>query len=247
MTKQSTHLAVLCNHPLFKGLPESALDELEQATCSRRLQAGQTLYYQGDSAQNFFILVHGQLKLHRHSSDGNEHVLGIVRPGGALGETLLYDKRPTHLLTATALRDSLVIQIHNTSYRNLLERYPQLAPALLTRLSERLNQRLEDIDNLATSSANHRVARFLMLRQKGTSGVVELDIPKRLIASKLGIQPETLSRILHRLSDAGLISMHSRRIDILDQRKLAAFLHDSADQSCRSMRSDSRAELRKAG
>jgi len=118
---------------------------------------------------------------------------------------------------------------------------------LLTRLSERLNQRLEDIDNLATSSANHRVARFLMLRQKGTSGVVELDIPKRLIASKLGIQPETLSRILHRLSDAGLISMHSRRIDILDQRKLAAFLHDSADQSCRSMRSDSRAELRKAG
>lgn len=236
MFRQSAHLLALRRHPLFRGLPESATGALAQASCSRRLAAGTPLYHQGDPAGHFFILVSGQLKLHRHGADGQEHVLGIVRPGGVVGETLLYHEHPQHLLSASALRDSLVIRVHNASYRALLASHPQLYPALLARLSQRLNQRLEDIDNLASSNAHHRVARYLMRRQLGAGGVVELDVPKRLIASKLGIQPETLSRILHRLSEAGLIRVEKQQIEILDTAALAAFVHDAANQGCTSPR-----------
>ncbi|MNG41084.1 hypothetical protein D3C84_1300360 [compost metagenome] len=46
---------------------------------------------------------------------------------------------------------------------------------------------------------------------------------KRLIASKLGIQPETFSRILHRLIDAGLIAMERRNIRVLNNLSLANY------------------------
>ena len=65
-------------------------------------------------------------------------------------------------------------------------------------------------------------------RQTARSDVIDLDLPKRLIASQLGIQPETLSRILHRLTDAGLIAVQRRRIEILDQHSLSAYLEAAA-------------------
>ncbi len=67
------------------------------------------------------------------------------------------------------------------------------------------------------------MVRFLYQAQEGESGVVTLDVPKRLIASKLGIQPETFSRILHRLIDSGMIAVQRRRIEILDSKGLAAY------------------------
>ncbi|KNH42924.1 helix-turn-helix domain-containing protein, partial [Pseudomonas lini] len=50
-----------------------------------------------------------------------------------------------------------------------------------------------------------------------------LQVSKRLVASKLGIQPETFSRILHRLVECGLIAMERRHISILAEEELAAF------------------------
>ena len=50
-----------------------------------------------------------------------------------------------------------------------------------------------------------------------------LQVSKRLVASKLGIQPETFSRILHRLVECGLIAMERRHISILAEAELAAF------------------------
>ena len=50
-----------------------------------------------------------------------------------------------------------------------------------------------------------------------------LQVPKRLVASKLGIQPETFSRILHRLVDAGLIEVQRRTIRIMCEEQLMTY------------------------
>lgn len=227
MLTHSTLLATLFRHPLFQALPQPALQELALGAGSRRLLQGATLHHEGDPARHFFILVHGQIKLHRLSGDGQERVLEIVRPGDVFAETPLFDEQPHYRLSATALRETLVLQVQNACYQRLLQQHPPLAQAMLARLSQRLNRRLDDIDNLATSNANHRVVRFLIQAQESDSGIVNLDVPKRLIASKLGIQPETFSRILHRLISAGLIRVHNRRIEILDPLNLAAYQREA--------------------
>jgi len=205
------------------------LQDIATHTTVKRLPAGCTLFHQGDAAEHFHVLINGQVKLHRVTCDGQEKVIEVVRPGEAFAETLLFNKLPEHPLSATTLKESLVLNVQNAHYLRLLETQPQLCMQLLSSLSDRLNQRLHQIDNLTSSNVCQRVVRYLFQElQAARSGVIDLDLPKRLIASQLGIQPETLSRILHRLTDAGLIAVQRRRIEILDQHSLSAYLEAAA-------------------
>ena len=117
MLTHSTLLATLFRHPLFQALPQPALQELALGAGSRRLLQGATLHHEGDPARHFFILVHGQIKLHRLSGDGQERVLEIVRPGDVFAETPLFDEQPHYRLSATALRETLVLQVQMPAQR----------------------------------------------------------------------------------------------------------------------------------
>ena len=90
-------------------------------------------------------------------------------------------------------------------------------------MSIHLHQRLKDIDNLTLASASRRVINFLLQERDPRDGQVVLQVSKRLVASKLGIQPETFSRILHRLVDGGLIAMERRQIRILSEDGLEGY------------------------
>lgn len=221
-------VATLRRHYLFNGLPEQGLVEVAAHTSVKRLAQGASLFHQGDVVQRFYILVSGQMKLHRLTNDGQEKLMEIIRPGEAFAEALLFNAVPLYPVAASALKDSLVLSVQNAPYLRLLEEQPKLCLTLLASLSVRLHQRMNDIDNLTSSNAHHRVVRFLFEQQEAGGGVVNLDVPKRLIASKLGIQPETFSRILHRLISAGLIAVEKRRIEILDHPNLAACLDRAA-------------------
>jgi len=226
MLTGSAVLNTMRRHHLFSGLAETALQNLAAHTTVKRLPAGCTLFHQGDAAEHFHVLINGQVKLHRVTCDGQEKVIEVVR---AFAEALLFNKQPEHPLSATTLKESLVLNVQNAHYLRLLETQPQLCMQLLSSLSDRLNQRLHQIDSLTSSNVCQRVVRYLFQElQAARSGVIDLDLPKRLIASQLGIQPETLSRILHRLTDAGLIAVQRRRIEILDQRSLSAYLEAAA-------------------
>lgn len=221
-------LAALSRHYLFSSLPEAAQRTIASHTCAKRLAQGATLFHQGDPVQHFYILLSGQIKLHRLSSDGQEKLIEVIRPGDAFAEALLFNGVAVYPLSATALKGSLLLSVQNAQYLRLLTEQPKLCLPLLASLSIRLHQRLNEIDNLTSSNAHHRVVRFLCQERQGESGVVNLDVPKRLVASKLGIQPETFSRILHRLTKEGLIAVQRRRIEILDARNLAAFIEERA-------------------
>jgi CRP-like cAMP-binding protein len=220
-------LATLSRHYLFSSLPVAARRDIASYTCARRLAQGAPVFHQGDTVQHFYILVSGQIKLHRISSDGQETLVEVIRPGDAFAEALLFNGVPHYPLSATALKGSLLLSVQNAPYLRLLAEQPKLCLPLLACLSIRLHQRLNEIDNLTSSNAHHRVVRFLVQEQHAGTGVVDLDVPKRLVASKLGIQPETFSRILQRLIKAGLIAVRRRRIEILDARNLAAHLDEA--------------------
>lgn len=223
MLTEKTLVAELRRHHLFSRLPDAALQEVCASANLKRLPAGASLFHQGDKADRFYFLFSGQIKLHRVVCDGQEKLVEVMRAGESFAEALLFKGTPCYPVSATALKASLVASLNGSHYRRILEQQPDICLDILATLSIRLHQRMTEIDTLTLANASHRVVRFLAQSQQDDSGVVVLDVPKRLIASKLGIQPETFSRILHRLIDAGTISVQRRRIEILDNRKLAAY------------------------
>jgi CRP-like cAMP-binding protein len=179
--------------------------------------------HQGDPAKRFFLLVSGQIKLYRLTGEGQENLVEIIQPGQTFAEALLFSQARLYPVSATALKDSVLVSIEGSHYRNALEDQPKVCLAILASMSVHLHLRLRDIDTLTMASASRRVINFLFQERNPVSGLIVLQVSKRLVASKLGIQPETFSRILHRLVDGGLIAMERRNISILAEEDLAAF------------------------
>jgi len=223
MLTEMSLITALRSHHLFSRLPDAAMQEVCALANLKRLPAGATLFHQGDKADRFYYLFSGQVKLHRVVCDGQEKLVEVMRAGDSFAEALLFRGTPYYPVSATALKASLAVSLNGPHYRRILEEQPGICLEILATLSVRLHQRMVEIDTLTMANASRRVVRFLLQSAGERDGVVTLDVPKRLIASKLGIQPETFSRILHRLIESGMISVQRRRIEILDNQGLAAY------------------------
>jgi CRP-like cAMP-binding protein len=161
--------------------------------------------------------------LYRLTGEGQENLVEIIQPGQTFAEALLFSQARLYPVSATALKDSVLVSIEGNHYRNALEDQPKVCLAILASMSVHLHLRLRDIDTLTMASATRRVINFLFQERHPVTGQIVLQVSKRLVASKLGIQPETFSRILHRLVECGLIAMERRHISILAEEELAAF------------------------
>ena len=223
MLTDSNTLTALRQHHLFGKLPAAAFHEVCGLAIFRRLDGGDILFHQGDVADRFYLLLEGQMKLTRVLPEGHEKLVEVIHAGQSFAEALLFSGAPNYPVSASALKGSSLVSIDGSHYRRILEEQPKICLDLLATFSIRQHQRLNEIDTLTLANASRRVVRFLCQEQEACNGPIQLNVPKRLIASQLGIQPETFSRILHRMIDAGVIAMERRNIRILDTPSLVNY------------------------
>ncbi len=225
MSRQTDIGRVLANLPLFQQLRDSEIVSLAAGTREIVLSKGQILFQKGTLLDGFYVVVHGQIKLAFSSPQGHEKVVSIVGPGQSFGEAVMFMEKPCPVFTQ-ALADSRLLYIAKQGIFAAIDRDSAFARRMLAGLSMRLHGLIEDVENYSLRSSIQRVIGFL-LQLAGTpaSGPVAFELPasKHIIASRLNLTPETLSRILHGLSEAGLIAVRGRRINISDVASLRRF------------------------
>lgn len=223
MLNHPSTVLLLRRHYLFAKLPGQVFEDVCALATLKRLACHDILVRQGEPAKRFFLLVSGQIKLYRLNVEGQEHLVEIIQPGQTFAEALQFSQAHSFPVSAGALKDCVLVSIDGAHYRHALQDQPQVCLAIMASMSQHLHQRLRDIDTLILPNASRRVINFLLQECDPSDGRVELQVSKRLVASKLGIQPETFSRTLHRLVDEGLISMQRRSIQILALDRLADY------------------------
>jgi CRP-like cAMP-binding protein len=218
--------------PLFKELSDEQRARIAERTRQLRLPRGETLFHRGDPAAGAYIVVYGQIKLSFVSPTGVEKVIEILNQGQSFGEAVMFLDVP-HVVTAQALADSLLLLVPKEAVFEGIERDPGFARRMLAGLSRRLHQLVADVESYSTRSGTERLIGYL-LRDCGVepprdscaadlpTGPVDIELPvaKGIIASRLNLTQEHLSRILHDLSALGLIEVHGRRIRIVDPERL---------------------------
>lgn len=218
--------------PLFKEVSEAQRARIAERTVQLRPARGEVLFHRGDPAAGAYIVVYGQIKLSFVSSTGVEKVIEILNQGQSFGEAVMFLDAP-HVVTAQALADSLLLLIPKEAVFESIDRDPGFARRMLAGLSRRLHQLVADVESYSTRSGTERLIGYL-LRDCGIeappdscatdlpAGPIDIELPvaKGIIASRLNLTQEHLSRILHDLSALGLIEVRGRRIRIVDLQRL---------------------------
>lgn len=215
---------ILKHQPLFQALNDDQLDRVNAGTSELRLQKGDILFHRGDACNGFHVVVYGQLKLSVTSPQGSQKVVEIIGPRQSFGEAVMFLHRPYPVM-AEALSDSLLLHVARDNVLALLESDPTFSLGLLAGLSYRLHSLLHDVESYSLRSSTQRVIGYLLQECPEQPDNVEISLPtsKLVIASRLNLTPETLSRVLHDLARHQLIDVQGRIIQIPSVKKLQSF------------------------
>ncbi len=208
---------------IFAEMPEDLIGELNKIAVKQVYEKGEMIFWEGDQSQGFYLVLEGLIKIYKLSGEGKEQILQFIKPGQTFGEVVVFFGRafPAH---AEAVQKSIVLFFPRQDFRELIRENPELALMMLAILSERLRRFTIQVENLSLKEVPSRLAGyFLYLSQKeAKDDTIELDISKGQLASLLGTVPETLSRILRRMAEHGIIEVKGRQIRLLDIPNLVA-------------------------
>lgn len=220
MEKIKKHLA---SSVLFSGLSEQELDTIAGITVVKKISRGESVFFEGDEANGFYMVIEGRVKIYKMSLEGKEQILHIFGPGEPIGEVPVFHGQPFPA-NAMALVHTKLLFFPRQEFVDLVTANPSLALNMLAMLSLRLRRFASQIESLSLKEVPGRLAAYLLYlsEEQGSTSQVILEIPKGQLASLLGTIPETLSRIFARMSEEGLIRVEGRTIYITDYEGLRA-------------------------
>ena len=227
MEKQSGLYESVRSHYLFSGLEEEGFDRLAAEMKVRDLDQGEVLFHRGDPADSFFYVDTGLIELSLISATGDKKTLEVVNPGRTFGEAVTFMQEVKFPVTAEGLHKSKLCEIPNRAFLDMLRTNRDACMRLLADLSRHLHARVREIENLSIQNARHRLSSYIIDHitdsRDGDQATARLELPRHVIASRLSIKPETLSRLLRSLADDGVISIEDRVVFIHSLTRLRPY------------------------
>jgi CRP/FNR family transcriptional regulator, dissimilatory nitrate respiration regulator len=209
---------------MFTELHSDQIAKLANGSRVIEINRGSFLFNRGDQAHGFYLLIEGQIKLGLISPHGDEKIIGLIQPGQSFGEAVLFLER-TFPVYAQATLDSKTLLITREAIFALLDNDTAVVRSMLAGLSARNRQLINDIESISLQNCTQRLIGYLLQISAESPDPSNIHLPanKLIIASMLNITPETFSRVLLRLSNAGLIDVNGKDVVIINVAGLRSF------------------------
>ncbi|WP_024312062.1 Crp/Fnr family transcriptional regulator [Sinorhizobium medicae] len=207
----------------FVRLPRSTVEAILEETRLSTYEEHDVLFHQGDSIDDVFFVLSGLIRLYRVGKDRREADVAVLSRGEMFAENAIYLGRAT--ASAEAAEASVIARIDSAKLRKIAAADPDVAQAFIEHLCHR-GKMTEDMlaqDRLLT--ATQRVASYILSHcPNGTNTSFSFRLPfqKNILAGKLGVAPEALSRAFSTLRQSGVI-VKGRMIEIHDRHALERF------------------------
>ncbi|MDO5495329.1 MAG: Crp/Fnr family transcriptional regulator [bacterium] len=209
--------------PIFRGLSAHEQDDVASFAHPVRLSRGELLHVAGDDVAQLVVVHTGALKLVHASASGRERLLRVAGPGEVVGEhSFLTGGAPDYY--AEAAEETRLCVFAHADLARLVAEFPAIGVEMLRSLSNRLVES-ERLLALEKADVGARLAAYLLRLPDAasrTGRTVRLPLAKKDIASYLGTTPESLSRALARMQNAGIVSVEGERVTVLREDALEA-------------------------
>ncbi len=222
----SADLDIVRRIPVFKGLKPPMIDRLIGPAAVSTLKNGNILFRQGDPALAFFILVSGWVKLYRVTVAGDAAVIHVFKTGESLAEAVAFTGS-LYPATGEAVSEARVVRIPADHVVRCIRDVPEIALAMIASTSQHLHQLVEQVEQLKAQTGVQRVAEFLASLCPADHGSCTIALPydKALIAGRLGLKPESLSRAFAKLRPVG-VKVRAAHVTVKDVGKLRRLASD---------------------
>ena len=210
-------LQIISKTPIFQNLSEDELNKIRRIAVDKFYNKDQTVFSEGDDGTGFYVVAAGKVKIYKVSLEGKEQILHIYGPGNPFGEVPVFSGEQFPANAQTLLKSHLLF-FPRTAFTELIAKNPSLCLNMLAVLSMRLRQFTVQVENLSLKEVPGRLAAYLLYlaQEQEAEDTVSLPISKGQLASLLGTIPETLSRILTKMSNSDLIDVSRGEIKLLD-------------------------------
>ena len=206
---------MLDNVPLFSGLSNAALAEIEQHGTVKSFRKNTIVINQDDETYSLYVILSGSVRVFIGGEDGREAVLNHQSAGDYFGDLALIDKQPRVASVMTTEASRFMI-ISREDFMACLSKNPEIAINLIKPMTSRMRMLARNVSNLALLDVYGRVARVLLeeAEEQDDGEMVTEKLTQQEIADMVGASRAIVSRILKDLKAGGYISVVKKRITI---------------------------------
>jgi CRP/FNR family transcriptional regulator len=216
--------------PQLKKLSDEKIKTLVKYARIKTFKKDEFIYYEGDEAYGFYVVISGLIKLFRSGFSTRLLTLGIKDSGTLIGLSTLVGVN-TYPSSAQALVDTEVIFYYYSDFLSIIKRHPEISMIAFETLCNSVCELIETTTSISLKKVPIRLAEYL-LSETGPDGndYFRLQIKKGELASLLGTVPETLSRAFKYLKKLELIDLNDDLIKINDKNALKVFSQGKYDE-----------------
>jgi CRP/FNR family cyclic AMP-dependent transcriptional regulator len=212
----------------LSGLPGPATQRLLTGARLVRVPAGAVTHREGETAEHLELVVDGLVRAFVTAPDGRTMTVRYCRGGALIGAVSMYASGFRMPAGIQAMIQARLLRFSPAVVRRAAHEDPVVAEALLRELADRALTYIHEITGSAFTTVRERVARHLLdlaaqesRAAGGTQRALRVAVSQRQLADSVGTVREVVVRVLRDLRDAGVISTHPDRIDILDPIRLS--------------------------
>ncbi len=210
---------------IFQDLDPDDIKALVHDALRKKLTKGQSLFLQGDPADEMFLIKGGRVKLSKILKDGTELMLDIRKAGNFVGENM-FSEEGMYPVSAVCLEDTLTCGFSRSQFEELVLKHPRVGLQIIKTLSERISSLTNRVGSLAVANIEERLYRVLsnVAKEHGAKSsrgvVIQFPLTHEDLGFLTGAHRVSITRAMKALKKAGKIILEDRRL-ILPALKIA--------------------------
>jgi len=212
-------LSTVCigNLWIFQGLAPENVQALAKKALRKKMKKGDTVFMQGDTASEVFLIKGGRIKLTKVLEDGTELMLDLRKAGDFVGENM-FSEEGEYPVSAICLEDTLTCGFTRSQFEELVLKHPTIGLQVIKTLSERISWLTTRVGNLAVTNIEERLYKVLCNvakehGEKRPQGVmIQFPLTHEDLSFLIGTHRVTVTRAMKALKETGKIILENRRL-----------------------------------
>lgn len=210
---------IIADSALFNALDAGQITQIASGSALSVVQPNTTVVDHGDVAGGVFWIASGQVKIAVNTKGGQEKIIDILGPQNWFGLSEMMLDRP-HLAAVTTTERSTLLHTGRDTLLRVAQDNFSFSREIMRSIGGQAYGLVRDIESYA-QTPKRRLAEYLLRQSRRETNEVRLVANKGLIASRLSMTQETLSRLFRDFTVNGLISVAGRQIKILDYERMS--------------------------